>query len=125
MSFKNYISKIIELQKENIYPYELILADYIKSNYNYINEEILNLNFSDKDFDNALNIASDYYMDTENISLDMISTIGITLSKWNFLSEEEQEMLLSELSFGNECLSDYLDDYIVEKYSIENEELTR
>lgn len=125
MNFKNYINKIKELQENHIYPHDLLLADYINSNYNYINENVLYLNFTEEDFNNALSIASDYYMDTENISFDMLASIGISLAKWNFLSEKEQEILLSEICFGGDCLSDYLTEYNIEKYAIENEEPVR
>ncbi|WP_339024574.1 hypothetical protein [Spiroplasma endosymbiont of Agriotes lineatus] len=40
----------INIQKENIFPKTLTLTEYIEINYNYIQNRILNLNFSDKDF---------------------------------------------------------------------------
>nr|CAK99106.1 hypothetical protein SPICI07_028 [Spiroplasma citri] len=71
MSYKNYINEIEELEKKKIYVHQLLLTDYIKSNYDYITYEILNLNFFDEDFDNALYIANSFYLKNDGISFEM------------------------------------------------------
>ncbi|QED24732.1 hypothetical protein [Spiroplasma citri] len=125
MSYKNYINEIEELEKKKIYVHQLLLTDYIKSNYDYITYEILNLNFFDEDFDNALYIANSFYLKNDGISFDMIGMIGISLAKWNFLSKEDQDTLLNKLWINDEYLNDFLDEYTIEKYAIENQEPVR
>ncbi|APE74808.1 hypothetical protein [Spiroplasma citri] len=125
MSYKNYINEIEELEKKKIYVHQLLLTDYIKSNYDYITYEILNLNFFDENFDNALYIANSFYLKNDGISFDMIGMIGISLAKWNFLSKEDQDTLLNKLWINDEYLNDFLDEYTIEKYAIENQEPVR
>ncbi|WFG97310.1 hypothetical protein M0C40_04770 [Spiroplasma citri] len=125
MSYKNYINEIEELEKKKIYVHQLLLTDYIKSNYDYITYEILNLNFFDENFDNALYIANSFYLKNDGISFDMIGMIGISLAKWNFLSKEDQDTSLNKLWINDEYLNDFLDEYTIEKYAIENQEPVR
>ncbi|WP_342264449.1 hypothetical protein [Spiroplasma endosymbiont of Clivina fossor] len=107
----------INIQKENIFPKTLTLTEYIEINYNYIQNRILNLNFSDKDFDNALFIANKWRSDVIENDYDMLACVGIALAKWNFLSKKEQEILLDKVSFRGGYLKDVLTDYDKEKYS--------